>query len=123
MSAPSSYMHAIYMHAIDGRLRIKVPVIKGSPARAGQLERALAMLSGVQCVKANPTTGNVLVLFDSQTLSQEQVIQKLAEMNCLVPVLHGRHSSRPIPFSGRVAETIVQSALQIALERVILALV
>jgi copper chaperone CopZ len=117
MSAPSSYVHAI-----DGRLRIKVPVIKGSPTRAGQLERALEVLPGIQYVKANPTTGNVLVLFDSRILSQQQVVQRLAELGCFMPALNLRHSTRA-PLTGRIAETVVQSALQIALERVILSLV
>jgi hypothetical protein len=116
MSAPS------YVHAIDGRLRIKVPVIKGSPAKAARVACALEVLTGIRCVKANPTTGNVLILFDSEVLGQEQVIEKLFEMNCFAPTKR-RHSTLPPQLGGRLAETLVQSALQLALERVILALV
>ena len=116
MSAPS------YVHAIDGRLRIKVPVIKGSPAKAAGIACALEVLAGIQYVKANPTTGNVLILFDPDMLGQEQVIEKLFEMNCFAPT-KGRNSILPPRLSGRIAETLVQSALQLALERVILALV
>ena len=115
MSAPS------YVHAIDGRVRIKVPVIKGSPAKAERIACVLEALPGIRYVKANPTTGNVLILFDPGMLGQEQVIEKLFEMNCFAPTT-GRHTTPP-RLSGRIAETLVQSALQLALEHVILALV
>ena len=110
------------MHALDGRLRIKVPAIKGSPAKAARVACALEVLTGIRSVKANPTTGNVLVLFDPGKLAQEQVIGKLFEMNCFTPI-RGRRSKLPPELSRRIAETLLQSALQIALERVILALV
>jgi hypothetical protein len=116
MSVPS------YVHAIDGRLRIKVPVIKGSPARAARITCALEVLSGIRYVKANPTTGNVLILFDPLMLRQEQVIGKLVEMNGFAET-NGQYSTVPLRVSGKIAETLVQSAVQIALERVILALV
>jgi hypothetical protein len=115
MSAPP------YVHAIDGRLRIKVSIIKGSAAKAARVACALEVLSGIRYVKANPTTGNVLILFDPGKLGPEQIIEKLFEMNCFAPT-NGRFSTPP-RLSGRIAETLVQSALQLALERVILALI
>ena len=115
-------MSAPYMHAIDGRIRIKVPALKGSEAQAARLRSALEVLAGIRYVKANPTTGNVLILFDSQTLGQEQLIEKLVEMNCFGQQ-NAAPSRLPRQFSGRIAETLIQSALQLALERLILALV
>jgi copper chaperone CopZ len=116
MSAP------YYLHAIDGRVRIKVPVIKGSAANAARITCALEALVGVQNAKANPTTGNVLVLFDQSVLGQQQIIAKLIEMDCFGPAT-AWHSSPQSPLAGRIAESVVQSAVQVALERVILALV
>lgn len=53
-----------YVHAIDGRLRIKVPEVKRSPARAREIERRFLAVEGVTEISANPATGNVLFLYD-----------------------------------------------------------
>ena len=116
MSAP------YYVHAIDGRLRIKVPVIKGSDANAACVASGLHTLGGIRHLKVNPTTANVLVLFDPLVVTQREIIAKLKEMNCFDPA-NKRRSTRPPLFTTRIIETVVQSAVQVALERVILALV
>jgi copper chaperone CopZ len=117
MSAPS------YVHAIDGRLRVKLPVMKGSAAKAARIADALEVLPGIRYVKANPTTGNVLVLFDPRMIDQRRLIEKMIEMSGFAPVNEVLSSNQRQQFSGRIAETLVQSAVQMALERVILALV
>lgn len=63
-----------YFHAIEGRLRVKVAHVKGSPSRARELENALRSLVAVQHVQANPATGNVLVLYDPRQIGQEEVL-------------------------------------------------
>ena len=70
-------------HILDGRIRIKVPEVKGSPAMASELESQLAKLNGVSHVKANPLTGYVLVLFDSQVISHYHVFAVINDLNCL----------------------------------------
>lgn len=110
-----------YIHAIEGRLRIKVPVIQGSGVNAATIKGALEQLSGIRFVKANPTTGNVLVLFDPQELTQQEIIDRLIELKAFERRI-GWHSSGAGRLSGRIAETLMQSAVEIALERVILAL-
>ena len=51
-----------YFHAIDGRMRIKIAAVKGSPATAATLEEQLQRAcAGIEQVTANPTTGNVLM--------------------------------------------------------------
>ena len=111
-----------YVHAIDGRLRIKVPLIKRSAANADWITSALQALDGIRYAKANPTTGNVLVLFDESVIDQERIIARLVEMNCFGSGLMLNPAYRQ-PLAGRIVETVVQSAVQVALERVILALV
>jgi hypothetical protein len=77
-------MHgAGYYHKLDGRIRIKVPEIKGSPAMAGELESLLAKLNGVTHVQVNPLTGYVLVLFDYQVISHYQVFAVINDIKCL----------------------------------------
>lgn len=59
---------------LNGRIRIKVPEVKGSPAIAGTMESQLAQLEGVAHVKANLLTGDVLVRFDARVFSHYQVL-------------------------------------------------
>ncbi len=72
-----------YLHVLDGRLRIKLPQVKGAPQRALAIEQLLLGLDGVTDVTANPTTGNVLVLFTSAVISQHDIIAALQKTGYL----------------------------------------
>jgi copper chaperone CopZ len=98
-------------------LRIKLPHVKGSPHRALAVEQLLRGLDGVTDVTANPTTGNVLVLFTSAVIGQHDIIAALQTSGHL----SGDHAAAP----GRQSLTslIVHSALELALERLVLALI
>ena len=72
-----------YCQILDGRIRIKIPEVKGSHPVADEMERLLANLEGVAHVKANPLTGNVRVLFDSQIIIHYQVFAVINDFNCL----------------------------------------
>jgi hypothetical protein len=71
-------------HILDGRIRIKVPEVKGSPAMAGEIESQVAKLEGVTHVKANLLTGSVLVLFDAQVISQYQVFAVINDLAYMI---------------------------------------
>jgi copper chaperone CopZ len=73
-----------YCRTLDGRIRIKVPEVKGSHAMAGEMESQLAKLDGVAHVKANLLTGSVLVLFDAQVISHYQVFAVINDLTCLI---------------------------------------
>jgi copper chaperone CopZ len=64
---------------LDGKLRIKVPEVKGSSEIARDLESQVTKLHGVAHVKANLLTGSVLVLFDSQVISYYEVFAVLQD--------------------------------------------
>jgi copper chaperone CopZ len=72
-----------YGRIIDGRIRIKVPEVKGSHAMAGEMESQLTELNGVAHVQANPLSGYVLVLFDSQVISHYHVFAVINDFTCL----------------------------------------
>src|SRR5262249_14825614 len=107
-----------YLHTLDGRLRIKIPQVKGSSQRALAVEQFLLGLTGITDVTANPTTGNVLVLFTSATISQHAIIAALQEAGYLRA---GDHASQ----QGRKSLTsiVVESAVELAIERLVLALI
>ena len=59
-----------YIHSLEGRLRIKIRMVRYAPEKALELENHLKRIDGVQEVRANPTTGNVLVLYDADKVNQ-----------------------------------------------------
>ena len=106
-----------YLHVLDGRLRIKLPHVKGTPQSALAVERLLLGLDGVTNVTANPTTGNVLVLFTSAVIGQHDIIA--------APQKTGYLKDADVSEPGRksLISIIMQSALELAIERLVLALI
>jgi copper chaperone CopZ len=74
---------APYLYVLDGRWRIKPPQVTGAPQRALAVEEMLRGLDGVTNVTANPTTGNVLVLFTSAVTSPHTLIAALRQTGYL----------------------------------------
>jgi hypothetical protein len=117
-----------YVHAIDGRLRVKVTTVKGSPAKAAEIAGRLRALEGVRHVKANPITGNVLVLYGPGQIDREEVLAALDLEP--PPVRHQQAWARPEPASRSaqslfesVAESVVRFTVEIALQRLVSALI
>jgi copper chaperone CopZ len=110
-----------YLHILDGRLRIKVPEVKGSPLKAGEVEEALQRIGAVTHVKANPTTGNVLILFEADKTNQDQILETLRSLNCLQR--NGASSHQTAKVVGVVAQVFLQQAFDVAVKRMMLALI
>ena len=51
-------------HYLPGRVRVRLPRLKGNASLAGEVERTLAALQGVSHVETSTTTGSVLVLYE-----------------------------------------------------------
>jgi copper chaperone CopZ len=107
-----------YLHALDGRLRIKIPQVKGSPQRALAVEQFLLGLAGITDVTANPTTGNVLVLFTSAAIGQHAIITALQKAGYLSEDNNTSEQGRK-----SLTAIVVQSAVELAIERLVLALI
>ena len=106
-----------YLHILDGRLRIKLSQVKGTPQRALAVEQLLLGFDGVTDVTANPITGNVLVLFTAAVIGQHDIIAALQKTGYL--------SDDHTAAQGRTSLTsmIVQSVIERALERLVLRLI
>ena len=52
------------VHFLPGRVRVKLPRLKGNTSLAGEVERTLTALQGIRHVEASTTTGSVLVLYE-----------------------------------------------------------
>jgi hypothetical protein len=66
------------VHAIPGRVRLKVAGVKDNPDLAAALEERLLGLDGVLRVEVSPRTGSVLLLYEAAERDQfGQVLQPL----------------------------------------------
>ena len=116
-----------YLHALDGRLRIKVALIKRAPAKALELERRLRQVDGTTQVRANPTTGNVLICYHPSRLTLHALLTALDAFGylqrCGPPdTLMGGVSASPLTVGDRLADTLVRSAVELALHALMHAL-
>jgi hypothetical protein len=117
-----------YMHALEGRLRIKVSGVKGAPLRALAIEGELRAIDGVTRVQANPITGNILILYCPDRIGQDEVIAALHRLGCLQEpdrpqTMRGSYSDMLQGFSSMLAETLVRSTMELALQRLVSALI
>jgi hypothetical protein len=103
------------VHAIPGRVRLKIPGIKTNPARADDIREWLRTLSGIRQAAVNPNTGSVLILYD-----QEDQDSVLASVGTAFPDLdvsewQDRWAPSPDgdPSRPALAEHIVDSSRQL----------
>lgn len=67
------------VHAIPGRIRLKVAEVRHNPALAAEIQGRLSTVQGIQKVEANPRTGSVLVLYQGQEMLSLTFLRALAE--------------------------------------------
>jgi copper chaperone CopZ len=125
-----------YIHALDGRLRIKSAAVKGSLAKALEIEARLKEVHGVEQVKANPVTGNILIFYNPKEIEQAQVIATLQQLGYLEEST-GYHVAATLPAQtlegiGEVlartvaeflTETLVRSTMELAIRGLVSALI
>lgn len=119
---------ASYVHALTGRLRIKIPGLKGNPMRAQEIESQFTLMTGMQQVSANPVTGSLLFIYDPHLLKQEEIFAVLKEQGYFRD-----HSGGHIPFLGstsgthgvveKITTTIASGIMEVALTRLVGALI
>jgi hypothetical protein len=91
-------IRAVNVHALEGRIRIHIAGVKYSPLKAGAIQERLGCLEGIINVSANPTTGNVLINYDSHRISQWDIFAGLRDMGYL-----GERESASFASSARPA--------------------
>ena len=119
-----------YFHALKGRLRIKVLKLKGSAQKALEVEEKLQAVKGVCFVRANPTTGNVLIRYNPGEIEQSAVLDALRSLDCLgrdevvrtlTPVKLRTQSLQGL--GEALAESLVRTTMELALQRLVSALI
>jgi len=66
-----------YVHHVPGRLRVRVPGVKGNLEEAVWWEKRIRAQRGVKNVQASPLTGSVLVHYDPATASVSTLSQMM----------------------------------------------
>jgi Heavy metal associated domain 2 len=67
------------VHAIPGRVRVKISRLKENPALVREIQERLSAVRGIQRVEVNPITGSILVLYDRLELESLDSLLSLAE--------------------------------------------
>ena len=63
-----------YVHNVPGRLRVKTPIVKRKSGSARHVEEFVNQLRGIKSSSVNTTTGSVVVLYDSKTISSDVIL-------------------------------------------------
>ena len=119
---------ASYVHALNGRLRLKLPELKGNTTRTQEIESQFNLMTGMQQVSANPLTGSLLFTYDPRLLKQEEIFSQLKELG------HFQDSSgRQVSFLStaqgnhgiveKVTTTLASGLMEMALTRLVSALI
>jgi hypothetical protein len=67
------------VHALPGRVRLKVPRVKGNRTLARRAEKKLAQVPGIKQVEAKANTGSLLLHYDAEALCAEASLGILEE--------------------------------------------
>ena len=68
-----------YMHNVPGRLRVKIPGIKGHPETAKGIQVLLNEIEGVESIRANTVTGSIVVKYIPGRSLSERILSILTE--------------------------------------------
>lgn len=67
------------IHHVPGRLRIRMAALRRNPRAAVRARRLLGNGHGVLQVQANPLTGSLLVLYDPERISGQDLLDMMAQ--------------------------------------------
>ena len=96
------------VHAIPGRIRLRVARAYRGPATYHEIESLLRMLPGVELVEVTPNTGSVLVKYNSATLDIEHLLRMGSELGWFPSAPLGARQAAPLgarsaaPFGARL---------------------
>ena len=109
------------VHALEGRLRLRLPWLRQAEAEAHLLADRMAEWPGVIEVQVRPFTGSVLCFYDATQLAADELIAQIAAATAadhVVPLGEEPQPSNPLarPGDGKrssVARAFVRSVREI----------
>jgi len=113
---------ATYLHAIDGRIRVRFPELRGNRRASARLRKDLRGLSGVTKVEGNPLTGSLLVEYDNNRLSADDVFASLGVESPVDGAKQGTIlKTGPSDQGKEVRDAVAEKIIEFAAERLLLA--
>ncbi|MGA1876235.1 MAG: HMA2 domain-containing protein [bacterium] len=126
-------VNSSYFHSLNGRMRIKIVEVKGAPDKAGKLKKQLLRLNGIKYLKANPTTGNVLILYDHNLIGEADIISTLQALGYLaesrgrqIPMMRSKaeiQSALAGEIPKRLVQNLVCTMVKIAFQKLVISLI
>jgi len=107
------------MHAISGRIRLRVPAMRGQAELADQLETVLGDQDGIASVRTVPVCGSLVMTYDparwtSETLEQLVSGLSLAQLETYQPTSLVRAMPPPEPSGLPWVELLLSSTAMVA---------
>lgn len=68
-----------YVHNVPGRLRVRIPAVKGNSARAVDVENLLSNVFGVGSSTVSTVTGSVIINYDPNLINAQNVLDRLRQ--------------------------------------------
>ncbi|MBN1850645.1 MAG: heavy-metal-associated domain-containing protein [Deltaproteobacteria bacterium] len=66
-----------YIHNVPGRLRVKIPSIKGKPQDGLKIQGCLDAMIGIDQVDFSHVTGSVLIHYDPNVIDASKILHQL----------------------------------------------
>ena len=73
---------------VDGRVRLRHPALKDA-ATAELVCSVVGAVEGITSVQANPVTGSLLIYYDAEKLTREQLIELAEQGAAFIPGMEG----------------------------------
>lgn len=99
-----------YVHHTPGRLRVKIPLVKGNQERAKEVREILKELDGVNFIEINTVTGSVVVKYDRNVLNADDLLNYYKKYN-LLDKTRATKAGRAVDISVSNASQAVGKAL------------
>lgn len=77
---------------VDGRVRLRHPALKDK-ATAELVCTVVGGVDGITAVQANPLTGSLLIYYDAEKLTREQLLELAEQGAAFIPGLNGEEAS------------------------------
>jgi Ca2+-transporting ATPase len=117
VAVPSGLAQVVVVHdRVPGRLRLRAPGLRAQAAVGPWLETELGMRPGVRRACVNPITGSLLVEFEPQRLSTEEIrdwtacLLASAERGALRAARSTKHGARSGSTAGRPASSPLRAS-------------
>ena len=88
---------------VDGRVRLRHPALKDK-ATAELVCTVVSGVDGITAVQANPVTGSLLIYYDAEKLTREQLIELAEQGTAFIPGMNGEGASAEAPEAVEGAE-------------------